>query len=312
MKKIFGFFIAFMLVASVIALAEEEADDSRRDYAGKRLNEVSDDKRIELRKQEESKVLRQEKVREYKNLRDAYKDKKESLSQSRDKYKDCINSEGEECRSIVKETKLAAKDHLINSANLIIENLEQLKSRIQSSSDLTKEEIDEVINKIEEQIKKVSDAKSILENINEETSRDEIKEAASTIRQSWQEVKVHYHKIKLRHLGARLRTLILKAEILGERAEEKASGLNSEELNSLILEYNSNVESAKEQYDLGKKEWERMIVPGQVDEVTRESQKYLKEANNKLKGARRILMEITKMFREKKVQFSLESREVEA
>ena len=58
MKKIFGFFIAFMLVASVIALAEEEADDSRRDYAGKRLNEVSDDKRIELRKQEESKVLR--------------------------------------------------------------------------------------------------------------------------------------------------------------------------------------------------------------------------------------------------------------
>ena len=156
------------------------------------------------------------------------------MLQKRNKYRDCIESETEECKSTVKETKLNAKDHLTNSANLIIENLEQLKSRIQSSTELSKEEIDEITKSIDEQIKKINDAKSILENINEETSRDEIKDAASTIRQSWQETKVHYNKIKLRHLGARLRNLILKAEILGERAEEKALTLNSEELNLLI------------------------------------------------------------------------------
>ena len=289
-------------------IEQKETDDGENSTRERAREEYN------LIRKEPVKELRQEKIertKAYKNAKDSYKDKKEDLLQSRTKYRDCLSSDTEECKSTVKKTKLNAKEHLINSANLIIENLEKLKLNIQSSEDLTQDEVDELTKKIDEQIKKIQDAKSTLDNIDENTSRDEIKEAASAIRQSWQEVKVHYHKAKLRHLGARLRNLIVKAEIIGERAGEKASRLESEELNLLINEYNLNVEKAKEQYELGKKVWEKIVVPGQVDESTREAQKYLKEANNNLKEAREKLREIMKMFKEKRIQFSLDSKEVE-
>ena len=321
MKKIFGFFIIFLMVFSVIVVADEDnkTGDDKRNSARERAKDASDDKKTvreeyNLRRKEPVQELRQEKIertKAYKNAKDSYKDKKEDLLQSRTKYRDCLSSETEECKSTVKETKLNAKEHLINSANLIIENLEKLKLNIQSSEDLTQDEVDEMIKNIDEQIKKIQDAKLTLENIDENTSRDGVKEIASTIRQSWQEVKVHYHKAKLRHLGVRLRTLIVKAEIIGERAGEKASGLELEELNLLINEYNLNVEKAKEQYELGKKVWEKIIVPGQVDESTREAQKYFKEANNNLKEAREKLRKIMKIFKEKRIKFPLDSKEVE-
>jgi len=325
MKKILSLVLGIILILSVVSFADDSSSgksgDDRtlddRERLDKRNNEFSEF-REELNARKEAKRDVKEAKNElervkvaYKNVKENYQSKKMELLQSRNKYRDCLNSEEEQCRLMVKKTNMITKEHLINSLDLIIKNLEQMKSNMQLSADLTHEEISEITNVIDEQIKKMQDARLKLETIDENTSRDEIREAASNIRQLWQEVKVHHNKIKLRHLGARLRTLIVKAEIVGERAREKASAMNLEKLNSLIENYEDELEKAKEQYSLGKEAWEKMLVPTQADESTRESQRYLKEANNHLKNAREKLRGIIQEFRNNKVKFSLDTEGVE-
>jgi len=324
MKKLLFLFFGLILILSVFSSAEElsreqSSDDLKsKDRVG--LNE-RDNEAAKLKSElgarrkanQDIKEKRQELERIkmfYKNVKDDQKSKKQELLQSRNKYRDCLNSETEECKSTVKGTKILAREHLINSVNLIISNLEQLKSNMQLSKDVTKDEIDEVTINIDEQIGKMQNARLKLEAIDENTSRDEIKDISSTVRQSWQEVKVYHNKLKFRFLGARLRTLIVKADIIGERVREKASAINSERMNLLIDDYNVELEKAKEQYNLGKNVWEKMLVPTQVDESTREAQQYLKAANNHLKSAREKLREIIKEFRNNKIQFSVETEEI--
>ena len=259
MKKILSLVLGIILILSVVSFADDSSSgksgDDRtlddRERLDKRNNEFSEF-REELNARKEAKRDVKEAKNElervkvaYKNVKENYQSKKMELLQSRNKYRDCLNSEEEQCRLMVKKTNMITKEHLINSLDLIIKNLEQMKSNMQLSADLTHEEISEITNVIDEQIKKMQDARLKLETIDENTSRDEIREAASNIRQLWQEVKVHHNKIKLRHLGARLRTLIVKAEIVGERAREKASAMNLEKLNSLIENYEDELEKAK-------------------------------------------------------------------
>src|SRR3989338_167995 len=80
---------------------------------------------------------------EYKNTKELYQTKRQEVSKLKEQYKECKSSETETCRSKVKETKSKVKEQLINAADLILNKLEELKTNIQSSTDLTDERSEE-------------------------------------------------------------------------------------------------------------------------------------------------------------------------
>jgi len=269
MKKLYMLFVIFLLAFSVIVMADRGADDNTQ--TGLRENEriqntkTIAEKRIVKRKIINIREARQKVVmarERYQIVRENYNNKKQELSRLKTKYQECLNSDTDECKQNVKQTRLKAKDHLMNSAELISGKLEELKTKIQSSNDLTEEEVNEIIENLNEKITEVKEAKVTLENINEDSTSEEIKEATERIRNAWKKTKLHVHKSRMRHVGAMLSNLINKAEILGERAQVRVSELNDGELNTLMEDYNSKVQNAKENHQLAKEKWQTATTPG--------------------------------------------------
>jgi hypothetical protein len=327
MKKFFIAFTIILLFSSVFAVAEDYSNvrsgvKDALDDANKRLQDGTDTARklidsgkVVGRKVTDKVMTARARVDDakeaYATIRERYSIKRAEISQVRDRYKNCINSDTAECVRVVKQAKGDAKEHLINSAELILKHLEELKTRIEASTDLSEEDVNDLIAKLDEQIANVQEAKSTLENINEDSTREEIKEAANTIRNAWDNAKIHVYKARLRYVGAKLNTWIGKAEIWGARAEEKASEINSDDINSLIEDYNSKVQSAKESYEMAENKWQESTTNDRLPSLIRETNQYMKEANNYLKEARRILSEIIKQVRQNNQDISLDIEEVE-
>lgn len=333
MKKLFIIFTIFLLSFSTVVFAEEDTDtplglrerirdkaqdinvDSQR-IADAKLVDVKlvDAKRIVKRRITNIQEARQKVVtarERYITAKENYRDKKQELNKLKTKYQECLDLDTEDCKQHKKQTKRIAIEHLTHSADLILEKFLELKDRIEASTDLTEEEVQESITKIDEKIVEIEIAKATLANINEDTSREEIKEAANTIKDAWKKVKVNMYQVKLKHLGARFRNLIAKAEILGTRAQERASEVDSEILSSLLETYNNKIEEAKENYQLGKAEWEKESTPREIDELVKKAHRYLRETNENLKEARKILKDIRNELREndKDISFEIEEEE---
>src|SRR3989344_1989793 len=246
MKKIIAFIGIFILAFFMIESAEDyqdypgagkrtadlrqEAEDSMSDATEKITEEARSIKRTVLERREvvgkritaqinEARKKAFEAKEEYKTIREDYIEKKRELSESKTNYRECLSSGTEECKRTVRQVKINAKEHLINSADLIIKNLEELKSKIQSSTELSEEEINKLVASIEEEIRKITEAKSVLENINEDTSREDIQEAAKTIKEAWKNAKVNAYKARLMHVGYSMENLISKANVIGDRVQ---------------------------------------------------------------------------------------------
>lgn len=326
MKRLFILFTIILLTFSTLVIADDDPlrervkdriqDTSERikDGAESANNLVKDGEVVARKVTAQVREAKQKVIaarERYATSKQNYIDKKQELLNLKERYRECLNSDTEDCKLTVKQTKTKSKEHLQNSADLVLKNLEELKERTKASEDLTEEEVNEAIEIIDERITEVEEAKSTLENINEETSSEEIKENANTIRKSWEKVKLHKHRIELRNMGARFRNLIINAEIFGERAEEKASDIGSEELDSLIENYNSEVEKATEQYILAKEKWEETSTPGEIDELVKKTQEHFRATNNYLKEARLKLREIMSELNKNNKEISLEIDEVE-
>src|SRR3989344_3778278 len=330
MKKLFIFVVLFLMVFSTFAIADnDDRNNGREDDINLELrdkgdvedNGIIDDsgdvkdnlivrKRMTSRLQEAREKLSEAKEK-YMKVKERYAEKIKNLEKVKEKYGECQNSDTEDCKLRIKDTKTYAKEHLINSADLIIEKLNELKTKTESSEDLTEEEANEMIATLDEKISEIEEAKSTLESLNEDSSKEEIKEAADTIKTAWNKINLHMYKIRVRNVGAMMNNLITKAEIYGDRIELKASELNSDELNSLLSDYNSQVENARQKYEMAKEKWQAATTPQEIDDARKEVNQYLKEANESLKQSREKLREMISMLKQNDSEISLDIEEVQ-
>jgi len=324
MKKILILFAIFLLAFSTIVIAQEDTvlrekqNERGLDSDGEIKQAKTQDpmnNRITKRKVNDKIIEAKKEVAKtkenYLEVRNKHTQQKLKLLNLKEGYKRCLNSEDEECKLKIRETKRNVKGYLTHSADLILSYLEKLKTKTEASTDLSEEDVNDILEKINTQITEVESAKATLEGINEDSTREEIKEITITIKEAYKKAKFHIYKAKLRHLGATLDKLITKAEIFGERVKEKAEELNSEELNSLLEDYNSKVQSSREQYSLAKGKWQEAETPSELNNLVRETHQYLKESNNHLKEARRTLRAMIKELKKENKEISLEVEEVE-
>ena len=173
------------------------------------------------------------------------------------------------------------------------------------TKDVTASDINKECLKNFKEIKKITEAKSVIENINEDTSREDIQEAVKTIKEAWRNAKVNAYKARLMHVGYSMENLISKANVIGERVQEKASELNLDELNSLLSEYNIHVENAETKYTEAKALFEQETEPGRINELVKEVKQKIKEANEELKQSREILRKMMAIIKQNNKEISL-------
>jgi len=186
--------------------------------------------------------------------RHKFNETKVKFQDAKEKYKQCKESDGEECQELRVEAKKNAVDNLMHAADMILGELEKIKSKIESSEDLSEEEAAELLEKVNFEIQEVEQVKSKIENLGEDATIEDIKAAAKELRELWSKIK---HKVK-QHAGhvvhakiggviVRMNHLSVKLDGVLERAAE--NGKDTSVAEGLLEKFNSQLDEAEESYE---------------------------------------------------------------
>ena len=272
-----------------------------------------------------ARIIGKEKLREAKNrflnakekyseTREKYNSTRLEFQEAKEKLAECKDQNTTECAQLEEEIRAKAKEHLLNIADVIIENLNKIKSKAESSEDLTEEDANELIEKIDAQIQEVEDIKAKIEAAE---TKEEITEAAKELKEKWALLKENAEVHAGRVVNARIGGIIVKSKQLEdklnkvlERMAEK--GVDTSSVESLITEFNAKIDSAAEHYKLAVEKFEEAKAtetPG--SELINEAQGHMKEAHNALQEAQQILKDITSTIKQSGGEEELEESEEE-
>ncbi|MFH1332100.1 MAG: hypothetical protein ABIH63_02330 [archaeon] len=209
----------------------------------------------------------------------------------------------ENCNITEEDMIESAKNFLGNSADAIIEHLNKVKSKIEENDDLTEEEAQEMIEKIDAKIAEIQAAKEQAQNA---TTKEEIREAAQKINAAWKNIKqlTHVHANAL--INARIGGIVVKSEQLKEKLERilarmEENNKSIEDIQPLIDEYEAKLKLAQEEYEAAVQKyrefWAAEDKPEAKDKLE-EAKQLMEEAKEALKEANEKLREIIKAIKE--------------
>ena len=238
----------------------------------------------------------------YAKAKDMYKEQRQNFVKAKDEWNKCKGAESTECDQKRERLKEQAQPHLLKSADLVLKELERVKAKVESSEDLSDEERTDLVAKLDAKIAEVTAAKEKIENLGEDATKEEINDAAKTIREAWQATKLHLKKAIGRLAGARLGNIILKTEKLEERfanVRDKLAekGADVTALDSILDDFSAKLDEAADKYNKAKELWKGANTPGEVDEAAKEVHTLMKEAQESLKEAKGLLREAVQEIR---------------
>ncbi len=250
----------------------------------------------------------------YSEAKEKYADTKLEFQDAKEKIAECKDQNATECAQLEDEIRAKAKEHLLNIADVIIENLNKIKSKAESSEDLVEEDAKELIEKIDAQIQEIEGIKAKIEAAE---TKEEITEAAKELKDKWALLKENAEVHAGRVVNARIGGIIVKSKQLEdklnkvlERMAEK--GIDTSSVESLIAEFNAKIDSAAEHYKLAVEKFEEAKAaetPG--SELINEAQGHMKEAHKALQEAQQILKDITSTIKQSGGGEELEESEEE-
>ena len=234
--------------------------------------------------------------------------------EAKNKTKECEDNENATCNQNRKEIEERAKEHLLNIADMILEHLNKLKAKVEENEDLSEEEANEIIAKIDEEIAEVEEVKSVIETSD---SKEEIKEAAKTLKRIWSKIKLNAKVHAGRVVNARIGGIIVKSDHLSVKLEKilermESKGKNTTSIQPLIDKFNSLIDEAKIKYNesIAKfKEAKESDPPNTT--LIREAQESMKEAHKLLQDAQKKLRDIVKSIKQSDGDDELEEAEEE-
>ncbi len=244
----------------------------------------------------------QELKHKYSELKDKYSELKDELKELRKEFKDAVES-GDE------ETALEhSKQYLTKVADLVINNLEKIKAKVEENDDLTEDEVTEMLADLDEKIQVIEDAKS---DVDSAETKEEVKEAGQAIIHAWKRMQ---HKVKLhagRVIKANVQDVLKRAEHL-ERKLEKAlvkleeQGYDVSEVEDLVELFSEEVESARTKFKDASEMFKQAReladseegTQEEVDDLVEQAKALVKEAHEDLKEAHEVSKEIIESIRD--------------
>jgi len=250
----------------------------------------------------------QEKAKEARNR---FREARAKVQERKDALAACKGDESEDCVKKREEGKQDAITALQNAVDSAIAELEKVKARIEESEDLTEEEAQRLTAGLDEKLAKLEEVAQQIDNLNEESTKEEVKAAAQNLRSVLKEIKQGAKDTAGKLVNARIGRVVVRARHLEdnlnkvlERAEN--AGMDTSVLSGLVDEFNRQLDDAQAAYEQAAQDWR-----GQKPEAARES---MQKATQLLKQAHETLKEIFHELKGQRMEDDLEevSQEQEA
>ena len=224
-----------------------------------------------------------------------YQESKLKFSQTKERIRECEETDSEECIALGEEVKERAREQIGNTADMILEHLEKVKSKVESNEDLSEEESAEIIAKLDEEIAAIEDAKSTIESSED---KEDVIEAAKKLKRVWVRVKERAKEHVGRIVNARIGGIIVKSKHLEVKLERiltrmAEKGLDTSGVESLVDEFNTKLDEAKTHYETAVDKFNEAKAEDEPNaEIIKEAQSYMEEAKEALQDAQKILRDI--------------------
>lgn len=218
------------------------------------------------------------------------------LHAAKELRKNCEDATSEECAAAKLELKEAAKDHFIKQADIIIDHLQKIKSRAETSESISEERASTIINWADN---KIAAFEAIKKELNAAETKEEILEAAKKLRREWKDTKLDARAYIGRIVNARIGGIIVKSKFLEaklERALERMeeNGKDISQVEPLVEDFNAKIAEAQASYEEAMKYFEL----ARESSSNEERVEYINSANAEIKEAKKALIDATRILKE--------------
>lgn len=242
-------------------------------------------------------------IAEYNKIKTQYINQKEDYKTSRTKF---INAKTkwENNKNDANDTKsllVAAKEYMLNGVDVMIEYLEIIEFKIDKSG-LSEQDMAKMKNEIN---KDQAWLESKRVDIEKSTTRKQLEDLLKTGNDRWD-------KIKSETKGYMGEILIIKTEYVLKKIESAQNRINTEiseakikgydvyEIEKKNSEVNMNIEKAKAEIELAKKDFQSVKSLGNADYFGASGNAKLEKANSYLREAHKIMKEMTLIAKKQK------------
>jgi len=203
------------------------------------------------------------------------------------------------------ELMAKAKEFLTKAIDRGVAHIE-LVERWVDKINISDEEKSELKANLEESKAKLEGLK---DDVEAATTKQEIEDIAKQIREAWMDIRKDVKRIVGIGLNMRIKHILNRMELLSGRLNDrieklKEQGADTSNLESLLAEFNSNLNLANENYEKAKEKFNEAKSAKEVDNIVREGNQFVREAHKYLKEAHATLVKIVKELRQSTKQLN--------
>ncbi len=273
-----------------VAQVQGEAKQIRAEQTKERIGSMRDRYQAARQKYAQNKEQMRERLAKAKDKRVEAKAKhqeaRQKIQERKEKLNSCKDSETEDCKKTRTETKKHTKDYLSNVAEHIMGLIAKTKERVQASN-MGEEQKAQIMTKLDEHATEIASAADSVEELGEESTREDYQEATKLIRESWkgtkEEIKKGAGKVaanKIRALNNRMGQLQTKLRNTVQRLEN--AGEDTTPVKAQLAEFEAKLAQSKAAEQEAQNKYQAGDVEGAV-EKTKEAHRHLLAAHKALK-----------------------------
>ena len=229
----------------------------------------------------------------------SYRQVKTQFLEAKERLRECKDVDSEECNELRERAQNHSVEMIVNSANMIIEHLNKIKEKVESSETMDTERAEEIISEIDGYISELEDA---IEQAEAAETKDEIKDAAKTVSKIWIRIRNRERLHAASVVKARVWGIMKRSEHLEERldstlAKMEEQGINVEDIDAKVDEFSAKIDEAKSKYEQAQDLMDQAYLEEDKEnlkETVDEVKQLINEAHELLKEAHTLLVEIVK------------------
>jgi len=230
----------------------------------------------------------------YEQAKERYQEAKQNIIRTRTVLSKCRDGETEECVQAENQIKVHSKQFLEDTADRILNMLKQLRAKIEANEDLSEEEAAQMLADLDAKIAAIEEARESAENLKENSTKEDIKEAAQTIKNTWQDTKGIAKRNAGRLVNDKIGGIVVQIEQVRDKLDRiierlQEQGYDIQGLEAIYADFEDELGKARENYEKAKEIYNQDIEPNLVDEQMKQAYEYMRQAKQHIQNAHQML-----------------------
>ncbi len=269
---------------------------------------------IAQQKLEEAKKAYTRAKEKYANAKQNYDDAKGNFDAAKKRLQECS---GDECAEIEAEIRTRAKEFLANTGANILEHIGKVKANVEMNEDLSEEEATEILADLGEMESEINDALATIESSED---KEEITEAAKTIKKAWLSIQKRLRVHTGMMVNARIGGVVVQIKQLDVRLERtlarmEEQGISTADIQEMVDGFSEKTALAQLKYEQALDKFEDAKAesdPKLAHDIAAEGHALMKEAHDALQEAQKLLRDIVQEINNAGGSAALDAPEDEA